>query len=46
MQRYEKIIELEKAVDAERVEEKAEAKKNADPVVDDIALEASQSEDA
>lgn len=37
MQRYEEIIKLEKAAEAEQADEKAQAKKNADPVVDNVS---------
>jgi DNA-directed RNA polymerase subunit beta len=40
MQRYEEIIKLEKAAESAELEEKAKAKKAADPIVDDLTPEA------
>jgi DNA-directed RNA polymerase subunit beta len=39
MQRYEEIIKLEKAAETVELEEKAKAKKAADPIVDDLTPE-------
>ncbi len=39
MQRYEEIIKLEKIAESAEQEEKAQAKKTADPVVDDVPAE-------
>ena len=37
MERYEKIIEIEKAAEQKQADEKAKEKANADPIVDDKA---------